>query len=49
MFVRWLIDPNALDYGVDLIPPPGTVALLGVVHFAMLHPIISITATSGTN
>ncbi len=35
--LRDAVDPDALDDGIDLMSPPGTLALLAVVHHSVLN------------
>ena len=47
--LRDAIDPDALDDGIDLMSPPGTFALFGVVHDSVLDLRIVYKAVSVTN
>jgi hypothetical protein len=47
--LRDAVDPDALDDGIDLMSPPGTLALLAVVHDTMLNLRIIYKAVSATN
>jgi hypothetical protein len=47
--LRNAVDPDALDDGIDLMSPPGTLALLSVVHDSVLNLRIAIRAVIATN
>jgi hypothetical protein len=47
--LRDAVDPDALDDGIDLMPPSSTLALLSVVHDSVLNLRIVIRAVLGTN
>ena len=47
--LRDAVDPDALDDGIDLVSPPGTLALLVVVHDSVLNLRIVYKAVSVTN
>jgi hypothetical protein len=47
--LRDAVDPDALDDGIDLMSPPGTLALPAVVHDSMLNLHIVYKVVSVTN
>ena len=47
--LRDAVDPDALDYGIDLMSPPGTLTLLVVVHDSVFNLYIVDRAVSITN
>jgi hypothetical protein len=47
--LRDAVDPDTLDDGIDLMSPPGTLALLAIVHDSVLDLRNFITAVSVTN
>jgi hypothetical protein len=44
--LRDAVDPDALDDGIDLMSPPGTLTLLAVVHDSVLNLRIIYKAVS---